>query len=140
MAGQTEVLVPAGGSALVTTLAALGVLVAFGGADALEMTRLPGTEVWTCTWSVPEDWSASYGFAIWKDESVPPWRAMSGRSARLAAMLAAEQAGARIVVVEPSGFVWNTMFTDLGRWIEADPQKRRFRIPPRTARESIYLQ
>ena len=57
-----------------------------------------------------------------------------------AAMLAAEQAGARIVVVEPSGFVWNTMFTDLGRWIEADPQKRRFRIPPRTARESIYLQ
>ena len=65
-------------------------LVASGGADALEMTRLPGTEVWTCTWSVPEDWSASYGFAIWKDESVPPWRAMSGRSARLAAMLAAE--------------------------------------------------
>ena len=65
-------------------------LVAFGGADALEMTRLPGTEVWTCTWSVPEDWSASYGFAIWKDESVPPWRAMSGRPARLAAMLAAE--------------------------------------------------
>lgn len=65
-------------------------LVAFGSADALEMTRLPGTEVWTCTWSVPEDWSASYGFAIWKDESVPPWRAMSGRPARLAAMLAAE--------------------------------------------------
>ena len=65
-------------------------LVASGGADALEMTRLAGTEVWTCTWSVPEDWSASYGFAIWKDESVPPWRAMSGRSARLAAMLAAE--------------------------------------------------
>ena len=60
-----------------------------GGVDALEMTRLTGTEVWTSAWSVPADWSASYGVAAWRGEGAPPWRATSGRRARLAAMRAA---------------------------------------------------
>ena len=64
-------------------------LFAAGGVDALEMTGLAGTEVWTCAWSVPADWSASYGVAAWRGEGVPPWRATSGRWARLAAMRAA---------------------------------------------------
>ncbi|WP_157100032.1 hypothetical protein [Rhodoplanes sp. Z2-YC6860] len=57
-----------------------------------------------------------------------------------AAIAAAEHAGARVVVIEPTGFIYNAMFSDLGRQIEAVPQQRRFRIPPRTAQDVAYLQ
>jgi hypothetical protein len=57
-----------------------------------------------------------------------------------ATIAAAEHAGARIVVIEPTGFIYNAMFSDLGQQIEAAPQQRRFRIPPRTAQDVAYLQ
>lgn len=57
-----------------------------------------------------------------------------------ATIAAAEHAGARIVVIEPTGFITNSMFSDLGLQIKAAPQQRRFRIPPRTARDIAYLQ
>ena len=57
-----------------------------------------------------------------------------------AAIAAAEHAGARVVVIEPTGFIYNAMFSDLGQQIEAAPQQRRFRIPPRTAQDGAYLQ
>jgi len=48
-------------------------LFAAGGVEALTMTRLAGTDVWTCTWSVPADWCASYGIAAWRGRGAPPW-------------------------------------------------------------------
>ena len=59
-------------------------LFAAGGVEALTMTRLAGTDVWTCTWSVPADWCASYGIAAWRGRGAPPWCGLDGRPARLA--------------------------------------------------------
>ena len=64
-------------------------LFAAGGVEALTMTRLAGTDVWTCTWSVPADWCASYGIAAWRGRGAPPWCGLDGRPARLAIMRAA---------------------------------------------------
>lgn len=71
-------------------------LFAAGGVEALTMTRLAGTDVWTCTWSVPADWCASYGIAAWRGRGAPPWCGLDGRPARLAIMRAAGAGPARL--------------------------------------------
>ena len=53
-----------------------------------ELTRLPGSDLWTITLCLPREWRSSYRLAVWRDAVPPPWRVVKGRHASRRAAIA----------------------------------------------------
>jgi Enterochelin esterase and related enzymes len=70
-----------------------------------ELTRLPGSDLWTITLCLPREWRSSYRLAVWRDAVPPPWRVVKGRHASRRAAIASggPDPRARLRIAFPSG-------------------------------------
>ena len=70
-----------------------------------ELTRLPGSDLWTITLCLPREWRSSYRLAVWRDAAPPPWRFAKGRHSRRRAAIASggPDPKARWRIAFPSG-------------------------------------